>query len=162
MSLERFCFFFSSWDDSVHNNFSLIKYCNLIHRKSKVAFYTSWTVARQAPLSMGFSRQEYWSGWPFPSSGDLPNPGIEPASLRFLGRRVFSLAPPYLLQPHPTASSDEGPGLKCVGSSVQVNNRVQEQSAWFAQGFSVQHDTNTTVGRGCLGTHMSVELQPSH
>ena len=39
-----------------------------------------WTVARQAPLSMGFSRQEYWSGLPFPSPGDLPNPGIEPGS----------------------------------------------------------------------------------
>ena len=39
---------------------------------------TPWTVARQAPLSMGFSRQEYWSGLPFPSPGDLPNPGIEP------------------------------------------------------------------------------------
>ena len=37
--------------------------------------------ARQAPLSMGFSRQEYWSGFPFPPPGDLPNPGIEPASL---------------------------------------------------------------------------------
>ena len=41
---------------------------------------TLWTVARQAPLSMGFSRQEYWSGLPFPSPGDLPNPGIEPRS----------------------------------------------------------------------------------
>ena len=39
-----------------------------------------WTVAYQAPLSMGFSRQEYWSGLPFPSPGDLPNPGIEPGS----------------------------------------------------------------------------------
>ena len=39
-----------------------------------------WTVARQDPLSMGFSRQEYWSGLPFPSPGDLPNPGIKPAS----------------------------------------------------------------------------------
>ena len=41
---------------------------------------TPWTVARQAPLSMGFSRQEYWSGLPFPSPGDLPNPGIDPWS----------------------------------------------------------------------------------
>ena len=41
---------------------------------------TPWTVARQAPLSMGFSRQEYWSGLPFPSPGDLPDPGIEPWS----------------------------------------------------------------------------------
>ena len=39
-----------------------------------------WTVARQAPLSMGFSRQEYWSGLPFPSPGDLPLPGIKPVS----------------------------------------------------------------------------------
>ena len=39
-----------------------------------------WTVACQAPLSMGFSRQEYWSGLPFPSPGDLPNPGVEPGS----------------------------------------------------------------------------------
>ena len=39
-----------------------------------------WTVARQAPLSMGFLRQEYWSGLPFPSPGDLPDPGIEPGS----------------------------------------------------------------------------------
>ena len=39
-----------------------------------------WTVTHQAPLSMGFSRQEYWSGLPFPSPGDLPDPGIEPRS----------------------------------------------------------------------------------
>ena len=42
-------------------------------------FVTPWPVAYQAPLSMGFSRQEYWSGVPFPSPGDLPHPGIEPA-----------------------------------------------------------------------------------
>ena len=43
-------------------------------------FVTPWTVAPQAPLSMGFSRQEYWSGLSFPSPGDLPNPGMEPES----------------------------------------------------------------------------------
>ena len=43
-------------------------------------FATLWIVAYQAPPSMGFSRQEYWSGLPFPSPGDLPNPGIEPGS----------------------------------------------------------------------------------
>ena len=41
---------------------------------------TPWTVTHQAPLSMGFSRQEYWSGLPFPSPGDFPDPGIEPGS----------------------------------------------------------------------------------
>ena len=44
------------------------------------SFETPWTVAHQAPLSMGFSRQEYWSGSPFPSPGDLPDPGIQPTS----------------------------------------------------------------------------------
>ena len=43
-------------------------------------FATLWTVAYQAPPSMGFSRQEYWSGLPFPFPGDLPDPGIEPRS----------------------------------------------------------------------------------
>ena len=43
-------------------------------------FATPWTVALQTPPSMGFSRQEYWSGLPFPSPGDLPDPGIEPRS----------------------------------------------------------------------------------
>ena len=44
-------------------------------------FVTPWTVARQAPLSMGFSRQEYWSGLPCSPPQDLPNPGIEPVFL---------------------------------------------------------------------------------
>ena len=45
------------------------------------SFVTPWPVARQVPLTVGSSRQEYWSGLPFPSPGDLPDPGIEPASL---------------------------------------------------------------------------------
>ena len=51
-------------------------------------FATSWTVAHWAPLS-GFSRQEYWSGLPFPSPGDLPNLGIEPRSLCY--RQIFTI-----------------------------------------------------------------------
>ena len=43
-------------------------------------FATPWTVAYQAPPSLGFSRQKYWSGFPFPSPGDLPNPGIKARS----------------------------------------------------------------------------------
>ena len=43
-------------------------------------FATPWTITYQAPPSIEFSRQEYWSGWPFPSPADLPNPGIEPGS----------------------------------------------------------------------------------
>ena len=48
--------------------------------KSCPTLTTPWMVACQASLSVGFSRQEYWSGLPFPSPGDLPNPGIEPRS----------------------------------------------------------------------------------
>ena len=53
----------------------------MLSRFSRVQlFVTQWTVAPQAPLSMGFSRQEYWCGLPGPPPGDLPNQGIEPAS----------------------------------------------------------------------------------
>ena len=51
----------------------------------------SQTVAYQAPLSMGFSRQEYWSGLSYPPPGDLPNPGIKPTSLCLLHWQVGSL-----------------------------------------------------------------------
>ena len=47
------------------------------------SFVTPWTVACEAPLSMKFPREEYWSGLLFPSPGDLPDPGIEPASPAF-------------------------------------------------------------------------------
>ena len=57
---------------------------------------TPWTVAHQAPLSMGSSRQEYWSGLPCPPPGYLPNPGIEPSSLASsaLVGEFFTTAPP--------------------------------------------------------------------
>ena len=48
--------------------------------KSCPTLVTPWTVAQQAPLSIGFSRQEYWSGLPFPPLGHLPDPGIKPRS----------------------------------------------------------------------------------
>ena len=48
--------------------------------KSCLTLVTPWNVACQAPLFMGFSRQEYWNVLPFPSPGDLPDPGIEPVS----------------------------------------------------------------------------------
>ena len=59
-------------------------------------FVTPWTAGRQAPLSMEFSRQEYWSGLPLSSPGDLPNPGIEPTSPASptLAGRFFTTEPP--------------------------------------------------------------------
>ena len=54
---------------------------------------TLWTVALQAPLSMGFSKQEYWRGLPFPPPGDLPKPGFEPTSPVLAGGYV-TIEPP--------------------------------------------------------------------
>ena len=56
-------------------------------------FVTPWTVAYQAPPSMGFSRQECWSGLPFPSPGDLPDPGIEPGSSALQADALLSEPP---------------------------------------------------------------------
>ena len=60
--------------------------CVLSHFSCVQLFVTPWTVDLQAPLSMGFSRQEYWSGLPRPPPGDLPDPATEPASLVSAGR----------------------------------------------------------------------------
>ena len=57
----------------------LVVYCYVGHDTS----VTSWTVAHQAPLYMGFPRQEYWSGLPFPFPGDLPDPVVKPRSPAF-------------------------------------------------------------------------------
>ena len=57
------------------------------------SFVTPWMVACQSPLSVGFSKQEYWSGLPFPSPGDLPNPEIEPTSPALAGG-FFTTGPP--------------------------------------------------------------------
>ena len=57
------------------------------------SFATPWTVARQTPLSMGFSRQAYWSGLSFPSPGDLPDPGIEPGSPALQADSLLSESP---------------------------------------------------------------------
>ena len=56
-------------------------------------FAAPWTVAHQAPLSMGFSRPEYWNGLPFPSPGDLPDPGIEPRSPTLQANTLTSESP---------------------------------------------------------------------
>ena len=71
--------------------------CTVPSHFSRVLFFmTPWTVARQASLSIGFSRQEYWSGLPFPSPGDFSDPGIEPVFLMSpaLADRIFTTAPP--------------------------------------------------------------------
>ena len=77
------------------------------------AFVTPWTVARQAPLSIGFSKQECWTGLPFPSPGDLPNPGIEPTSPALEGG-LFTAEPPG----KPSQLSEQQFTCKAVGTSA--------------------------------------------
>ena len=67
------------------------------HPVMSSSFATPWTTAHQAPLSMGFPRQEYWSGLPIPSPGDLPRPGIEPASPALAGRFFTTESPRKLM-----------------------------------------------------------------
>ena len=68
---------------NIHSSFTKLHACVSVKSLSRVQlFATLWTVALHDPLSMGFSRQEYWSGLPCPLPGDLPDPGIEPAPLK--------------------------------------------------------------------------------
>ena len=82
-------------------------------------FVTPWTVACQAPLSMGFSRQEYWSGLPCPPPGDLPDPGIEPVPIMSpaLAGRFFTTSATWEA-PLPRAS--DANDLICVFTHVSV------------------------------------------
>ena len=78
---------------------SLLLFKSLSH---VLLFVTPWTVAHQVPLSMGFPKQEYWSGLTFPPPGDIPDPGIEPTSPELAGRfvtRVTWEAQPLFLPP---------------------------------------------------------------
>ena len=63
-----------------------LRHCCCLVYKSCSTLVSPWTVACQAPLSMGFLRQEYWSGLPLPSPGELHNPGMEPTSPVLAGR----------------------------------------------------------------------------
>ena len=74
-------------------------------------FATAWTVAYQAPPSIGFSRQECWSGLPFPSPGDLPDPGIKPGSPALQADALLSEPPgkPHL---HHIDEEKEAQGVK--------------------------------------------------
>ena len=80
----------ASFCESMHSTCAQLLSCAQL-------FLTPWIVAHQAPLSMEFSRQEYWSGLPFPISEGLAEPGIEPTSLASPARlagRIFTTVPP--------------------------------------------------------------------
>ena len=87
---------------SSHSTFSSSSLCQLYSHVW--LFATPWTVAHQTPLSLGFYRQEYWSGLPFPSPGDLPNPRTEPVSLASSALQTDSLPCEPLEKPIPLAT----------------------------------------------------------
>ena len=112
---------------------------------------TPWTVAHQAPLLMEFFRQEYWSEWPFPTSGDLPNPGIKPASLASpaLAGRFFTAAPPG--KPCGTGESMK----EQVWVSYQQETLSTSLQTWnFIFSFALGHMFLS------ISHYTSVELQP--
>ena len=88
-------FSFSISPSNEYSGLAIIKksYCCCLVTKSCLTLATPWTIGRQAPLSMGFPRQEYWSGLPFPSPRDRPSPGIKPTSPALAGG-FFTIEPP--------------------------------------------------------------------
>ena len=128
-------------------------------------FVGSWTVACQAPLSMEFSRQEYWSGLPFPPPGDLPDPGIEPgapalqvASLPFEppGKRLHLLrsAP---CQPQNTHFAGGGPRTQLLWDTLGwlAGERALAPPDW-GDITPTQLREQPKVPRACPRSHVSV------
>ena len=96
---------------------------------SRVRFFaTPWTVAYQASPSMGFSRQEYWSGLPFPSPGDFPDPGIKPGSLALEADALTSEPPgkPKYSKSHTVLIIESWDGQWIPRHRTKVTNNVKK------------------------------------
>ena len=96
-------------------------------------FASSWTVAHQAPLSMGFSRQAYWSGLPFPSPGNLPDPGSEPQSPALQADSLLSESP---RKPRGYINSHQlNPSVELKPFALDVHNSILQMGKvrvlWF-------------------------------
>ena len=92
LKLQVTDFFFHEGLDAKYGNACMLSCFSYVQ-----LFATLWTIARQAPLSLGFSTQEYWTGLPCPPPGDLPNPGIEPMSLKYGNTYLLSMGMLLLL-----------------------------------------------------------------
>ena len=98
-------------------------------------FATLWTIAHQAPLSMGFSRPEHWSGSPFPPPGDLPDPGIELEAPAVAGR-FFTAEPPcqlYMLARPQQRKTWKG----MLPRSPKYELQGDREAAWLAHAFTL-------------------------
>ena len=99
---------------------------------SYLTLVTQWTVACQAPLCMEFPRQEYWSGWPFPSPRDLPNPGIKPRSPALQVDSLPSETPQkpfYHVKSH-KINSLEPRIFFCIGRTGPGTNLIGSMTEW--------------------------------
>ena len=119
-------------------------HASMLSRFSRIWLYvTLWTLAHQAPLSMGSSRKEYWSGLPCPPPGDLLDPGIKPVSLtspaladEFLTISITWEAPQVILSPtfsHSQKPHGRAPGAMILSQSqtpVWASGREFSSSAW--------------------------------
>ena len=103
------------------------------------SFASPWTAVCQAPLSMGFPRQEYWSGLPFPFPRDHPDPGIEPAS-PVLARRLFTSKPP-------------GKPIYLVNSLQNLTERIIKHFPFFTDEETEAH----TIHKASHGQHRLAE-----
>ena len=135
-------------------------------------FATLWTVARQAPLSMGFSRQEYWSGLPCPPPGDPPNPGTEPASPASPVGWVVLHHQRHLASPHFTftstqstvlsfeVSKDSRHGSCCDGFKSREDREAEPQTQ--LQKWMCVSSSNMSRPGGNWGTWRKQTLLESH
>ena len=109
--------------------------CVLSHFSHVWLFATPWTVAHQTPLSMRFSRQEYWSGLLCPPSGDCPNPGMEPMSLTSLALAAGPLPLAPRGKPWPSSfpyTNNHCKGVtRCLDSGQRCQSSSLDLDCWF-------------------------------
>ena len=126
----------------------------LSHFSHVQLFVTLWTVVCQAPLFMGFSRQEYWSGLPCPSPGDLPDPGIKPASLTppaLAGR--FSITNTIWVSHQSLV-----PLLQCPGCNTTLRAPVFSQYYLYLLSYSTVTTLFSPTPGPCCAWVMSTQL----
>ena len=120
-------------------------------------FATPWTVAYQAPLSTEFSRQEYWSGFPFPSPGDLPNPGIKPRSTA-LRQPLYHLS--HQVHPFKDPISKYSHILRCWESGLQHEIWGRHSSVPDSNLLTVMSQVPDSFPRGSRGSYLYLSVHP--
>ena len=113
---------------------------------------TPWTVVHQAPLSMGFSRQEYWNGLPWPSPGDLTQPGIKPTSLTRAGGFCYQ----WVIWEDPNLRSQVGKSWEYWCLKERWSWRKMEWREWRLKGVRGRGRNLRGIGSHLLGALFSI------